>query len=76
MVNAATESKCILLRMCVYRTKFFIEFHTETEEEKHRMLCNVLLEYHIAIYCRLISGELFLVWPMSKQEVRTFFSSA
>lgn len=61
IVNAATKSKCILMCVCVYWTKFFIEFHTETEEEKCRMLRNPLLEHHIAIYCRLSSGELFLV---------------
>ena len=60
------------VRVCVSQTKFFTEFHTETEEEKHRMLHNLLLEYHIAIHCGLISGELFLVWPMSKQELRTW----
>lgn len=63
---------CICVCVCVYRTKFFIEFYTETEEEKCWMLHNLLLEYHIAIHCRLTSG-MFLVWSMSKQKVRTCF---
>lgn len=74
MVNAATESKCLLLRVCA-GLSFFTEFCTETEQEKCRTRHHLLLESHTAVRCRLTAASEFRYGPGASKHWRRGSSS-